>query len=208
MTEIRYIEGLYAFWDELRRRHPGSGSTTAPAAGGASTWRPCRARCRCGPATSWTSSACRSAWGCTSATSASTRAWRGGCRSSAAGSGTSRPTARAARRSAASPSACISTVEDYPPRRRAARRRLPGRRCATGQTLLDESFPLEQARAAIAERKSLRPFFLGDFYLLLPLTVALPRLVRLPVPPRGPGRRVRGLPPPAQEPVPRDGRRA
>jgi alpha-galactosidase len=22
MTEIRYIEGLYAFWDELRRRHP------------------------------------------------------------------------------------------------------------------------------------------------------------------------------------------
>jgi alpha-galactosidase len=23
MTEIRYVEGLYAFWDELRRRHPG-----------------------------------------------------------------------------------------------------------------------------------------------------------------------------------------
>ena len=23
MTEIRYIEGLYAFWDELRQRHPG-----------------------------------------------------------------------------------------------------------------------------------------------------------------------------------------
>jgi alpha-galactosidase len=23
ITEIRYIEGLYAFWDELRRRHPG-----------------------------------------------------------------------------------------------------------------------------------------------------------------------------------------
>ena len=23
ITEIRYIEGLYAFWDELRQRHPG-----------------------------------------------------------------------------------------------------------------------------------------------------------------------------------------
>ncbi len=43
---------------------------------------------------------------------------------------------------------------------------------AHGLTLLDEDFPLEQAKQAIAEQKSLRPFFLGDFHLLLPLTVS------------------------------------
>ncbi len=41
-----------------------------------------------------------------------------------------------------------------------------------GKTLLDDDFPLDAARAAIQEWKSLRPFFLGDFYLLLPLTVS------------------------------------
>jgi len=43
---------------------------------------------------------------------------------------------------------------------------------AKGQTLLDDDFPMEAARAAIEEWKSIRPFFLGDFYLLLPLTVS------------------------------------
>lgn len=41
-----------------------------------------------------------------------------------------------------------------------------------GKTLLDDDFPMEAARAAIAEWKSIRPFFLGDFYLLLPLTAS------------------------------------
>jgi len=43
---------------------------------------------------------------------------------------------------------------------------------AKGKTLLGDGFPLEAARAAVAEWRSLRPFFLGDFYLLLPLTVS------------------------------------
>lgn len=43
---------------------------------------------------------------------------------------------------------------------------------ARGKTLLDEDFPVSSARAAVQEWKSLRPFFLGDFYLLLPLTVS------------------------------------
>ena len=43
---------------------------------------------------------------------------------------------------------------------------------ARGKTLLDDDFPLAEAQAAIAEWKSIRPFFLGDFYLLLPLTVS------------------------------------
>ena len=43
---------------------------------------------------------------------------------------------------------------------------------AKGRTLLDDDFPVSQAQAAIREWKSVRPFFLGDFHLLLPLTVA------------------------------------
>ncbi len=41
---------------------------------------------------------------------------------------------------------------------------------ARGKTLLDDDFPMEAARLAILEWKSIRQFFLGDFYLLLPLT--------------------------------------
>ena len=43
---------------------------------------------------------------------------------------------------------------------------------ARGKSLLDADFPLDAARAAVAEWRSIRPFFLGDFHLLLPLTVA------------------------------------
>lgn len=43
---------------------------------------------------------------------------------------------------------------------------------ARGKVLMDDDFPMEQACQAIAEWKSVRPFFLGDFHLLLPLTVS------------------------------------
>jgi len=43
---------------------------------------------------------------------------------------------------------------------------------AKGRTLLDDDFPVSEAQAAIREWQSVRPFFLGDFYLLLPLTVS------------------------------------
>ena len=43
---------------------------------------------------------------------------------------------------------------------------------AKGKTLLGDDFPLLEARAAVEEWKSVRPFFLGDFHLLLPLTVS------------------------------------
>jgi alpha-galactosidase len=43
---------------------------------------------------------------------------------------------------------------------------------AKGKTLLDDDFPMDAARAAIAEWRSIRPFFLGDFHQLLPLTVS------------------------------------
>ncbi len=43
---------------------------------------------------------------------------------------------------------------------------------AKGKTLLGDDFPVSEAQAAIREWKSVRPFFLGDFYLLLPLTIS------------------------------------
>ena len=43
---------------------------------------------------------------------------------------------------------------------------------ARGKTLLNDGFPLEAARAAIEEWRSIRAFFFGDFHLLLPPTVA------------------------------------
>ena len=43
---------------------------------------------------------------------------------------------------------------------------------AKGKTLLDDDFPMEAASAAIAEWRSIRPFFLGDFHHLLPLTIS------------------------------------
>ena len=46
------------------------------------------------------------------------------------------------------------------------------RRPRPRQDAAGRGFPHGPGRAAIAEWKSIRPFFLGDFYLLLPLTVA------------------------------------
>ena len=43
---------------------------------------------------------------------------------------------------------------------------------AKGKTLLDDDFPMEDATKAIAEWRSVRPFFLGDFHHLLPLTIS------------------------------------
>lgn len=43
---------------------------------------------------------------------------------------------------------------------------------AKGKTMLDHDFPLGAVRDAITEWRSVQPFFLGDFHLLLPLTVS------------------------------------
>ncbi len=43
---------------------------------------------------------------------------------------------------------------------------------ALGETLLDDDFPVDLLSAAIGEWESVRPFFTGDFHLLLPLTAA------------------------------------
>ena len=38
--------------------------------------------------------------------------------------------------------------------------------------VMDDGFPMDAARQAVAEWKGLRPLFLGDFHLLLPLSVS------------------------------------
>ena len=43
---------------------------------------------------------------------------------------------------------------------------------ARGKTIFETGFPLGAARAAIQECQNLRPFLLGDFHLLLPVTVS------------------------------------
>ena len=43
---------------------------------------------------------------------------------------------------------------------------------AKGYTVVDDKFPVETAKVAIAEWKSIRQFFTGDMYLLVPLTAA------------------------------------
>jgi hypothetical protein len=43
---------------------------------------------------------------------------------------------------------------------------------AKGVSMLDDDFPLDAATAAIAEWRSIRHFFRGDFHHLLPLTIS------------------------------------
>ena len=43
---------------------------------------------------------------------------------------------------------------------------------AKGKTILMDGFPVDGVTAAIKEWRGIRDFFLGDFYLLLPLTVS------------------------------------
>jgi alpha-galactosidase len=48
----------------------------------------------------------------------------------------------------------------------------PHEQMAKGKLIHQAGFPTREAQAAVAEWKALRAYFLGDFYLLLPLTVS------------------------------------
>ncbi|HOJ40186.1 MAG TPA: alpha-galactosidase, partial [bacterium] len=43
---------------------------------------------------------------------------------------------------------------------------------SSGKVIFDRDFPVETLKAAVLEWKSLRPYFTGDFYLLMPLSAA------------------------------------
>ncbi|MHB0935016.1 MAG: glycoside hydrolase family 36 protein [Armatimonadota bacterium] len=143
MTEIRHIEGLYAFWDELRRRHPGLTIDNCASGGrridlettarSYPLWRSdftdvtglefgrglhIGAQCETAGLSRWVPLHAAAVWGFTP------YEFR---------------------------SAMSSGVILY-------------------SDIREDAFPHEAARQAIAELKRLRPYFLGNFYPLLSLT--------------------------------------
>ncbi len=56
------------------------------------------------------------------------------------------------------------------PDEKSAARPTPEDVLAIGHTFMSEKFPLDAAKTAIAEWKSVRKFFTGDMYTLLPIT--------------------------------------
>lgn len=171
MTEIRHIEGLYAFWDELRRRHPGLWIDNC-ASGGRRIDLETMSR----SLPLWPSDfpdVCGLPFGlglhigdqCINAGLARWVPLFGGgvwnftpygTRSEIIG-GFSFGFHIAHQDFPSDESNAVVTHNDV---------------LSKGRTLLNDDFPMESARAAVAEWQSVRPFFLGDFHLLLPLTVS------------------------------------
>ncbi len=171
MTEIRYVEGLYSLWDDLRERHQGlwidncsSGGrridletcsrslplwpSDFPDIGGLSYGQGLHvgSQCICAGLARWVPLLGGGLWNFTPY----------GTRSQIIGGFTL---------------GFHIDQKDLPADGDHAVVK-PNQVLAKGKTLMDDDFPLEDARAAIAEWQSIRPFFLGDFYLLLPLTVS------------------------------------
>jgi alpha-galactosidase len=171
MTEIKYVEGLYAFWDELRRRHPNIWIDNCSSGG-----RRIDLEMMSRSLPLWPSDfpdVCGLPFGlglhvgdqCINAGLARWVPLFGG--------GVWNFTPYATRGEIIGGFTFGFHIEhaDFPADNRedvtASNDVL-----ARGKTLLDNGFPLAQVRAAVEEWKSVRPFFLGDFYLLLPLTVS------------------------------------
>jgi alpha-galactosidase len=171
MTEIRYVEGLYALWDELRRRHPGVSIDNCASGGrridletlsrslplwpsdfpdiiGLPFGQRLHAGDQCINAglARWVPLFGGGVWEFTPY----------GTRGQLIG-GFNFGFDISPERFPADEATDIVTPNDV---------------LALGKTLLDEDFPLGSAHDAIAEWRNVRSFFLGDFHLLLPLTVA------------------------------------
>jgi alpha-galactosidase len=143
MTEIRHIEGLYWLWDELRRRHPGLAIDNCASGGRRIDLE---------------------------TTMRSFPLWRSDF-SDVGGPGYGKALQVACQVQTAGlsqwvplHSASVWTFSPYDFRST----------MSTGVTLYSNirvpDFPDEDASKAIAELKRIRPFFLGDFYPLVPLT--------------------------------------
>jgi len=171
VTEIRHVEGLYAFWDELRRRHEGLWIDNC-ASGGRRIDLETLSR----SLPLWPSDFCDVvglAFGmglhvgdqCISAGLARWVPLFGG------GVWNFTPYGTRGKAAAGSTFGFHIRREDYPADDHDAIvgfKEVLGR----GKTLLGDEFPVAEARAAIAELKGLRPFGLGDFHLLVSLTVS------------------------------------
>ena len=145
MTEIRHIEGLYAFWDELRRRHPQLAIDNCASGGRRIDLE---------------------------TTSRSFPLWRsdfsdvgGPAHGPGLQIGDQCQTAGLSRWVPLH-TAAVWTYTPY------AFRSAMSTGVSPYGDILREDFPVAEARSAIAELKRLRPYLLGDFHQLLPLTVA------------------------------------
>jgi len=145
MTEIRHIEGLYWLWDELRRRHPGLTIDNCASGGRRIDLE---------------------------TTSRSFPLWRsdfsdvgGPAYGKGLQVGSQLQTAGLSRWVPLH-TAAVWTFSPYDFRSA----------MSSGVVIYCDirkaEFPAEDARRAVAELKRLRPYFLGDFYLLSPLTIA------------------------------------
>lgn len=145
MTEIRHIEGLYAMWDELRRRHPGLAIDNCASGGRQIDLE--------------TTTRSFPLWRSDFSDVGGLKYGRGlqiGDQSQTAGLSRWVPLHTAA----------VYTFNPYD------FRSAMSAGVALYSDIRKADFPTEDAKRAIAELKRLRPFFLGDFYPLLPLTIA------------------------------------
>jgi alpha-galactosidase len=139
MTEIRYVEGLYQMWDELRARHPGLLIDNCSSGGRRIDIEMC---------------------------SRSLPLWRSDTNCSAGHPDWNQLQTAALCQYVPLNTACVWTPTTY-----------EARSAATGGFLcqfayLDENFPMDKAKALVAEAVENQPFWYGDFYPLTPCTAS------------------------------------
>ena len=171
MTEIRYIEGLYALWDELRQRHPGLWIDNCASGGRRIDLETLTRSLPLWPSDFHDTPGLATGLGlhvgdqCINAGLARWVPLFGG--------GGWNFTPYSTRSEIIGGFAFTFHIDHkhfYTDEHTSLSK--PLEVMAKGKTLLDDDFPLEDATAAIAEWRSIRPFFLGDFHHLLPLTIS------------------------------------
>lgn len=171
MTEIRYVEGLYAFWDELLRRHPHLWIDNCASGGRRIDLETLSRSLPLWPSDFSDTIGLRYGPGLhvgDQVINAGLARWL-----PLFGGGVWNMTPYSTRGQIIGGFTFGSHIEqaDYPDEQ-AETLTNPNDILARGKTLLDADFPMEAARSAIGELKSVRPFMLGDFYSLLPLTAS------------------------------------
>ena len=171
MAEIRYVEGLYAFWDEIRRRHPRVFVDNCASGGRRIDLETCMRSLPLWPSDFPDIGGLATGMGlhvgdqCINAGLARWVPLFGGGVWSFTPYGTRAPMVGGFSFGYHIPQRYM-TADDAPG---AASWR---DEIQHGVTVLDPDFPTEAAKGAVAEWKSVRRFFTGDVYPLLPITVS------------------------------------
>lgn len=170
MTEIGHVTGLYAFWDELRRRHPGLWIDVCASGGRRIDLETISRALPLWPSDFPDIIGLPHGLGlhvgdqCINAGLARWVPLFGG------GVWNFAPYAVRGQMIGGFTFGCQINLADFSAD--APREAQPKEVLAHGKFIWDEEFQRDLARRAIAEWQSIRPFFTGDFHLLLPLTVA------------------------------------